>query len=71
MTLLGWCVMIRLTMMLSELGFLTEDIYPEVPLTDTVAVHLFEGAFRGFVLHKFDETHPSQAAFLVPGELDA
>ena len=63
--------MIRLTMMLSELGFLAEDIYPEVPLSDPVAVHLLECSFRGFMLHKFDETHPSQAAILVPGELDA
>ena len=63
--------MIRLTMMLSELSFLAEDIYPEVPLSDPVAVHLLESAFRGLMLHKFDETHPSQAAFLVPGELNA
>ena len=58
-------------MMLSELGFLTENIYPEVSLTDPVPVHLLQGAFRGFMLHKLDEAHPSQAAFLVPGELDA
>ena len=58
-------------MMLSELGFLTKDIYPEVPLPDPVPIHLLQSAFRGFMLHKLDETHASQAAFLVPGELYA
>ena len=58
-------------MMLSELGFLTEDIYPEVPLSDPVAIHLLECTFCGFMLQKFDKAHASKPALLVPRELYA